>query len=315
MSATLARADIVETGFGLSSFIDTTAASDINGVGSQDAPPNILVLNSASQSYNQTQTASAGGTGSVSVSVSTGNGTNIGLSGNGNIGLHGSASANAPGSSNATSEQASGGFDLFWNDQFNITGSGTETFQYTLTLDGNVSLTGAPALVGGPASAYGGLTLYANESYQGGPDDIVGIDGCTGFYYSSQNNCGVINAIPISIVETTTGSTVTGDLSLPSGSSIELGLYLWARTQAYNDFADSASSDILAQFKASNTGFFTLTPITPGAGFTTASGLTYAGDPDASTVPEPSYLFVMAFGITGLWAVRKRKMSPRGKAL
>ena len=65
-----------------------------------------------------------------------------------------------------------------------------------------------------------------------------------------------------------------------------------------------AAPSASATFDASDTGFFTLTPITPGAGFTTASGLTYAASPD---VPEPATWMMLILGVAMIgFAARRR---------
>jgi hypothetical protein len=267
-------ADIVDSGAGFASAIMAQACSN-----TCDLPTLIIVSTSPSLTYSNNQSAVDGGTGSVNVSIS---------SGNGNVALHGSATSDAPSGS-----QANAAFDLYWYDQLNITGTGPETFQYTLTLDGSAGLNPSTAAESGIS---GGLSIYTNASYQtwGTITDDPGFCGFT---------CG---AIPFSGIgssnNTFNGSTVTGDVTFLGGQSIELGLYLWARTGAYN--FDTGSNNILAEFNASDTGYFTLTPITPGAGFTTASGLTYAANPDVAT-PEPAYTVLCGLGFVGALGFRR----------
>jgi hypothetical protein len=250
------------------------------------------------QAFIASQTASDVAVASASVSLSTGNG---------NVGLHGSANSNAPsGGTYQTGSQAYASFDLYSYDEFNITGSGAETFQYTLTLDGNASLVGDPPTDDGASLAHGGLSLYANSSYQAW-GTATGNGGCSGYYYELDgNNCGVISFAQLTSYDTN-DTTVTGDVRFQGGTSVELGLFLWGRTQVYNfSFEDPGSPDIQAEFNAQDTGYFTLTPITPGASFTTSSGLTYAAAPDLAPVPEASTTWLLAAAL-GATAIRFRK--------
>jgi hypothetical protein len=98
-------------------------------------------------------------------------------------------------------------------------------------------------------------------------------------------------------------TTVTGTLSVLGGTSLELGLYF---TGYVNDTTFYASETAQGQVNAENTGYFTLTPVTPGASFTTASGLTYAADPD-STTPEPASILLLGTGLAVLFAVQMRR--------
>jgi hypothetical protein len=54
---------------------------------------------------------------------------------------------------------------------------------------------------------------------------------------------------------------------------------------------------------ASHTASLTVTDLTPGTSFTTASGFNYAATP--STVPEPSSLLCLLTGLA--WFARRRK--------
>jgi hypothetical protein len=54
-------------------------------------------------------------------------------------------------------------------------------------------------------------------------------------------------------------------------------------------------------FNASDTGYLILTPVTPGAGFTTASGLTYATSPET---PEPATIMMVISGIVAIAGLR-----------
>ncbi len=67
-------------------------------------------------------------------------------------------------------------------------------------------------------------------------------------------------------------------LTLPAGSSTTLGELLQIRTEIGNEFGVGGTLTL----DDSNTSFITITPLTPGFSFTTASGLSYV--PEASGV-------------------------------
>jgi hypothetical protein len=295
---------IVDSGAGFSSTLQTNAGSFRYGM---DDPPNIQVMNSPLGPYSATQSASPG----------YGNATDsVGLTlGNGNIGLHGGASTNSPSllppvSPNDGSNDI-GDFNVYAYDSFYFAGPGYETFQYTLTLDGSVSITGDPVTDDGSSQATANLNLYIDSSYQT-PGNVQPDAGCSsaniGRIYVNSNElpCGQAASVHMGTLQSIdNGSTVTGTISIEGPMTVELGLYLYGTASTYNyTFEDPGSTDIQAQVDALNTGYFTLTPITPGATYTTASGLTYAASPD---VPEPAPALMLLGGVAGIWAVRRRK--------
>jgi hypothetical protein len=293
LAASSARAsEISDTGTGYAYYYESGANSIADG---QVSPGPVLQTNPSSPlPFSASQSASSSAaSGSVNVSIS---------DSNGNVGLHGTAISNAPPSS-----EASAGFDLYFYDLFTITGTGTEEFMYTLALNDEASVSDN-GVAGQSVTSTAFLTLYANSSYQ----TFGTVTGnCGNYFYGGESDCGVISGVngSASDVENTYGGTATGDLYLQAGTSIELGLFLSVRTSADNEgFAGSADST--AEFLGGDTGFFTLTPVTPGAGFTTASGLTYAADPDdvLSSTPEPSSLTLLATGLLGTAALLRRKI-------
>jgi hypothetical protein len=99
------------------------------------------------------------------------------------------------------------------------------------------------------------------------------------------------------------GGSISGELTVGGGTSVELGLYLIGGADtAGNNVGDPSESASFA-----STGFFTLSPVTPGAGFTTASGLTYSNDPTSADVPEPASIVMLSMGLATLGAMRRRK--------
>ncbi|HUO12623.1 MAG TPA: hypothetical protein VMU37_07695 [Caulobacteraceae bacterium] len=249
---------------------------------------------------------------SIGGSASSGNSTaSVSLSltqANGNIALHGSLVDSNTGSIYEAG-LASSGFDLDATDTFYIGGStgGSEQFEYTLYLNGSSTTSSDPAPPYGYAAAYGGLGLYANTYWNGAgelPADAV----CSASYpaYYEGNQCGLINSVQLP--SGGNGGTVSGVVTFVGGSTVSLSEYLWGRAGVEEDLSGSAD------FNALDTGYFTLTPITPGASFTTASGLTYAASPDAG-IPELSTwaLLVAGAAFVGV-GLRMRRGEPLSAA-
>jgi hypothetical protein len=224
---------------------------------------------------------------------------------NGNIGLHGSATAAIGGVPGFLSPgYATDGFDLYEYDTFQIGGpaGAAEQFQYNLTLNGSVSGT----TVGGAIDAYGALQLFSDSNWEE-PGTVIPFTTCNYGLEASNNPCGMLASVYLT--PNSSGGTVTGILTLIGGTTVQLGDLLWARASAGNAVSESSF------FDASDTGFFTLTPITPGASFTTASGLSYAASPEAAgAVPEPSTwgMMLLGFGVIGA-AMRRQNRQPQSR--
>jgi hypothetical protein len=299
---------IVDAGAGFASSIATQAYAF-----GEDTPNAITVLNSSANTYSASQSASVPAS---SYGYATGSADDSLSTSGGNVGLHGSASASSGVPSGFVGPASNGSyanFEIYSYDLFTFAGSGLETFQYSLVLDGNTSLT---ASAGSDDNAFASLLLYANSSYQysGGAGGVVAnTSGCGGTIYVDggldPSSCAQLDGVSIG---TSTGTspglptgptTVTGTLSVLGGTSLELGLYF---TGYVNDTTFYASETAQGQVNAENTGYFTLTPVTPGASFTTASGLTYAADPD-STTPEPASILLLGTGLAVLFAVQMRR--------
>jgi hypothetical protein len=228
---------------------------------------------------------------------------------NGNMGLHGSASASFDTGSEFEDPgaQAEAAFDLYAYDTFYIGGTqgAVEQFQYALTLNGSAQ--GYTNGIADASLSYGGLGLFSNANWTDF-GSVSPLSSCSpngaGYAAPDGNPCGRIDSINLNM-DSPASQTLYGILTLVGGSTVQLGELLWARPSVGEGVTSQS-----AVFDASNTGFFTLAPITPGASFTTASGLSYAQSPEiAGAVPEPSTwaLMLLGFGAIGL-RMRRRKL-------
>ena len=233
--------------------------------------------------FNQTVASSGTGTGLATATVS---------KSNGNLLLQAYASAVSP---NVLQGESFGNIDVFFNDTFYIGGTGTQQFQYTLNL-GALASGSYWGATDSDFSARGTLGLEENSTLTGWGTIRQDNDFC-----SSSCPNGQIASVEVQANRynaSASGGTYTGYLNLSGGETIELGLYLSIRDlavggQATYDLGDGA--------------YMTLTPVTPGASFTTASGLTYASAPDAAPVPEPGSVVLIATALCGLASTARRR--------
>jgi len=209
----------------------------------------------------------------------------------GNVGLSGNASSFSPSGAN----QNSAGFQIYYDDTFYIGGTGLQTFGYTLTLNGTDQ--------GGDPLAYGYVGLYMNSTLASW-SNVVPDSNCTGAGPSvpGGDGCGLLNSVALT-GPANPGGSISSEFVVEGGTSVELGLSLsgGAVTTGNNVGDPSESASYVS------TGFFTLSPVTAGASFTTASGLTYSDQPTSAEVPEPASIVMLTMGLAALGAVRRRK--------
>jgi hypothetical protein len=242
------------------------------------------------------------GTGSGQASASTSFGA-------GNAGLHATASASSPPGTGETY----GDFDLYYNDTFNIAGSGQQIFAYTLHLAGSAITTYADGLDEQPNGdvneAHAALGLFVNSSYVTWGTVRPNAD-CVDGIAPDGNSCGNLSGYATLVPDASSSETLlSGQITLLGGTSADLGLFMSGRTLSYSAF--NGSNLVLSDLNVADTGWLTLTPLTPGAAFTTASGLTYSADPDSApaSVPEPGSAGLLASAFAVVWASRRRRLS------
>jgi hypothetical protein len=178
----------------------------------------------------------------------------------------------------------------YFYDTFTAVGPAGQTGQFLINMTFTASETETNEYYG--SELYNELTLVENgtivpaqQTYQGG-----------------------IQAINVNAVSPPT-QTNSAIVYIQSGSSVTLGDLLQITDQVVGYGGGYTST---ATMNDSDTGFFTVTPVTPGFSFTTASGLTYSGDPDAVTAtPEPATMLLMGAGLIGVGVAGRRKLRKR----
>jgi hypothetical protein len=252
--------------------------------------------------------------GSVAIGAASGTASVSATINNGNVGLHGFSQSDVSVNADAKNAYAEGGFDLYAYDMFTITGTpGTRAqFQFILTLRGSASELSSTL---GANGSTGELGLFVNSSWSG-PGTVIFNASCAdggsnafgqGSADSSGNPCGgLLGAIQLGNTGVyPTSGTNSATLSLAVGSTVEIGEYLYGRTGAYGSSYGGAEPSE-GVFDVADTGWFTVTPLTPGAGFITASGLDYSDSPEAA-MPEPSGVTLLCAGLFALAALRRLK--------
>ena len=230
--------------------------------------------------------------------------------------LHASVQATvAPGSdvvSGADTELSKGRVDLngllyYW-DTFTFSGPPNTTFliRYDLAFHRTLNVeTGLADPFGiNTASAEATLGLVEGEpssSLIGNLAECVkksanclGIPGIAGLYSHVDQNSRFDDP-----------THLTGILKFHDGDIVQLGMALSYDTHLENSSDFPYNSWLKSNIDAVDTGYFTLNSLTPGASFTTASGLTYTNAPVG--VPEPVTWTTVLLGLFSAGSLLRRK--------
>ena len=222
----------------------------------------------------------------------------------GAIHLVSSGAGTGQGGGNATSEG-------IWSDVLTIGGNfapGTVLkFLVNLDLTGSVSATSEKLLSGG---SIGVASAQSYLSIQSGLAQTTNQQmTCEQSYYGKTKNCK------------TSFSDFSYVLKTYSGDHVNITDSLLTRANSTGQFYQySCGTAICTQYASSsadsyflNTSLFTLTPITPGAFYTSASGTIYSGQsggPGISATPELPSAVLFLSGSLGVLVIFRRRLYP-----
>jgi PEP-CTERM motif len=205
------------------------------------------------------------------------------FSSDGNGGLHGYASAGASVNNTDASQntgEAGASFNSEWVDTLYVIGLPVGTpvqIQLTNVLDSITNFSGADAV--------GGVEESASLS-----DSVTGAN-----VSSSLTNTDGEPYTPSNGVQ-----SQTLVLNTKVGDALQLTLQL--NGNALNGGIPAGTLSATALADASDTANVYFTVLTPGASYTTASGINYA----SQSTPEPGTLWLMATALAGIRAARRR---------
>jgi hypothetical protein len=178
------------------------------------------------------------------------------------------------------------GVNEYWWDTLRFSQAGV--VRISVTLDGGVSGSANPAL---------SLALNQAQFSEGGNE------------FCDDSSCPDSQYLPLATVNP--NLTTTFLLSVDAGDHA-FGEFLQVRNEVQSpacgtdDAGYRGCSQIIDD---STTAFFTVTPVTPGLTFTSASGFSYAGDPDQAQVPEPASILLVGAGLLSgiIWRGKRKQ--------
>jgi hypothetical protein len=146
-----------------------------------------------------------------------------------------------------------------------------------------------------PCAAFGGETF-----------NYVTSEGSTGGLLLDAGACNYYQPSPGVILGSNGVATTT--ITAHVGDTISLQQQLIVQTEAR--VGPGISDYEFAGLDASDTGYFILDVLTPGAGYTSASGTQYltAFPTEPVSAPEPASMVLLASGLLGVMCLRSRRL-------
>ena len=247
-----------------------------------------------------------------------------GTSGNtGNItmgAIHLSSSSKATGSGGAVADSWAE-----WVDSVSIGGpAGIPLyFGISLGLTGSVSATAGPLTVAGGDQSYANVTstLSITPDVYGQSPAIENQQFVCVASVPGKNNATCPGDSPTPTTFSSVLTAYSGE-TLKVQDSLSLDVYSFGMVQAITGCLPSSTNPCVALGQSSadalflDTALVTLTPLTPGAFYTSASGTIYSGQSGGaggiSATPEPPSALLFLSGCLGVLALGPRRLFPSG---